>query len=69
MAVYSYEEIEYRYNPYTKQLEKIDLSKQVVNDIKAQIEVNKENIDLTVAMLDDKANKAFILSEINLSTE
>ena len=69
MAVYSYEEIEYRYNPYTKQLEKIDLSEQVVNDIKAQIEVNKENIDLTVAMLDDKANKAFILSEINLSTE
>lgn len=69
MATYSYEEIEYRYNPYTKQLEKIDLSEQVVNDIKAQIEVNKENIDLTVAMLDWKANKAFILSEINLSTE
>lgn len=69
MATYSYEEIEYRYNPYTKQLEKIDLSDKVINDIKAQIEINKESIDLTVAMLDDKANKAFILSEINLSTE
>lgn len=62
MATFSYEELEHRYNPYTKQIEQIDVTDKELEQFRADIEINKDNIDL-------KVSSDEILSQINLSTE
>jgi len=62
MATFSYEELEYRYNPYTKQMEQIDITPEEIDWITTAIEVNAADISL-------KVSSDEILSEINLSTE
>jgi hypothetical protein len=60
---------EYQYNPYTKQIEEVGISQEVIDGIKTDIQENEDNIQLNVTSLDAKANKATILAEINLSVE
>lgn len=60
---------EFQYNPYTKQIEEVGISQEVIDGVKADIIQNETDIQLTVTSLDSKANKATILSEINLSSE
>lgn len=62
MATFTYEELDYRYNPYTKQIEQIDANQDAIDWITTRLDINETNIDL-------KVSSSEILSEINLSTE
>lgn len=62
MTTFSYEESQYRYNPYTKQIEQIDITPEQIDWITTAIEINTTDIEL-------KVSSDEVLSEINLSTE
>lgn len=60
---------EQRYNPYTKQIEYVSISQDVIDGIIADIQYNNNEINLLVAEVDAKADTTNIISQINLSTE
>lgn len=60
---------EQRYNPYTKQIEYVSISQDVIDGIIADIQYNNNEINLLVAEVDTKADTTNIISQINLSTE
>lgn len=62
MTTLTYENIDERYNPYTKQIELVDINDQELSLILTQIDINKNDIDLKVSADE-------ILAQINLSSE